>query len=1127
MNHLVDLLCLCLLCLTGKTLCDENVINVGRGADVVLPCSLSTKEDIEFKVFVWRKAPQIDEGQKEVFLYDKGIDNRGQSEEFKGRVSHFQDKLKHGDASITIRNTTLSDSGVYSCYFPRLQPRQTFYIKLVVEPKVRVTVEQGRDVVLPCSLRTKDNIEFKLFDWRKAPQKDEGLKEVFQYNNGIHYNNGGGGQSEEFKGRVSHFQDELKHGNASITIRNTKMADSGDYSCDFPRLQTPQIFYIQLDVEPSKVITVEEDSDVVLPCSLRTKEDVTSELFDWRKAPQTDEGLKEVFLYNKGIHYNNGLVGQSEEFKGRVSHFQDELKHGNASIIIRNTKISDSGVYNCHFPYLQTPQTFYIKLDVVGPEVITVKEGADVVLPCSLSTKEDIELKVFVWRKAPQKDEGQKEVFLYDKGINNRGQSDEFKGRVSHFPDELKHGDASITIRNTKISDSGEYSCYFPRLQPRQTFYIKLVVEPSKVIKVEEDSDVVLPCSLSTKEDVTSKLFDWKKDGGLKEVFLYDAGKHYNNGLVGQSEEFKGRVSHFQDELKHGDASITIRNTKVSDSGVYSCDFPNLQTPQTFYIKLVVGAAPKPFVTILEETKDRSLLQCEVHGDPEPEVEWRDSAGNTLPAEKTQVEPIGNLFYITLRTTVIQTDRYRCVATQETISHQVSNEIFVSIRGPKVITVDEGRDVVLPCSLSTKENIEFKLFDWRKAPQKDGGLKEVFFYNNGFHYNNGGGGQSEEFKGRVSHFQDELKHGNASITIRNTKISDSGDYSCDFPRLQTPQTFNIELVVEPSKVIKVEEDSDVVLPCSLRTKEDVTSKLFDWKKDGGLKKVFLYDAGKHYNNGLVGQSEEFKGRVSHFQDELKHSNASIIIRNTKVSDSGDYSCYFPNLQTPQTFYIKLVVGAAPKPYVTILNQTKDRSLLQCEVHGDPEPEVEWRDSAGNTLPAEKTQVEPIGNLFYITLRATVIQTDRYRCVATQETISHQVSNEIPVHFSGPAVVVVEEGRDVVLPCSLSPEEDTESELFDWRSDDQNDVFLYDNGRQALVCCCYDSGFELLGPPGADNPGPDSAISGNALSLGPDFTFQDDNAHPHRVFIRDYLQNLGVERVEWPASRPDLSPVEHW
>ncbi|XP_035858495.1 V-set domain containing T-cell activation inhibitor 1-like [Sander lucioperca] len=113
-------------------------------------------------------------------------------------------------------------------------------------------------------------------------------------------------------------------------------------------------------------------------------------------------------------------------------------------------------------------------------------------------------------------------------------------------------------------------------------------------------------------------------------------------------------------------------------------------------------------------------------------------------------------------------------------------------------------------------------------------------------------------------------------------------------------------------VITVEGGTDVMLPCSLSTKENITSKLFDWKKvaqkDDGLKEVFLYDGGSHYNNGLDGQSEEFKGRVSHFPDELKDGNASIIIRNTTLVDSGDYTCYFPNLQPPQTFYIDLVVG---------------------------------------------------------------------------------------------------------------------------------------------------------------------------------------------------------------------------
>ena len=47
------------------------------------------------------------------------------------------------------------------------------------------------------------------------------------------------------------------------------------------------------------------------------------------------------------------------------------------------------------------------------------------------------------------------------------------------------------------------------------------------------------------------------------------------------------------------------------------------------------------------------------------------------------------------------------------------------------------------------------------------------------------------------------------------------------------------------------------------------------------------------------------------------------------------------------------------------------------------------------------------------------------------------------------------------------------------------------------------------------------------SLGPNSILQDDNARPNRAGLtRDYLQNVGVERMEWPASSTDLNPIEH-
>lgn len=147
---------------------------------------------------------------------------------------------------------------------------------------------------------------------------------------------------------------------------------------------------------------------------------------------------------------------------------------------------------------------FYVGLSGLPATRVTVKEDDDVILPCSLGTSVNIELMLFDWKK-----EGtvpRKEVFMYDPDNLNtpyRGQDEQFRGRVSHFPGELKQGNASIRINKTRLEDKGTYTCLFPRAQPSEkVFTLELVVgeccyESPDSLQMKQSAHVAGPAVVS------------------------------------------------------------------------------------------------------------------------------------------------------------------------------------------------------------------------------------------------------------------------------------------------------------------------------------------------------------------------------------------------------------------------------------------------------------------------------------------------------------------------------------------------------------------------------------------------------------------------------------------------------
>uniref|UniRef100_A0A8C6P7W2 Transposase Tc1-like domain-containing protein n=1 Tax=Nothobranchius furzeri TaxID=105023 RepID=A0A8C6P7W2_NOTFU len=75
--------------------------------------------------------------------------------------------------------------------------------------------------------------------------------------------------------------------------------------------------------------------------------------------------------------------------------------------------------------------------------------------------------------------------------------------------------------------------------------------------------------------------------------------------------------------------------------------------------------------------------------------------------------------------------------------------------------------------------------------------------------------------------------------------------------------------------------------------------------------------------------------------------------------------------------------------------------------------------------------------------------------------------------------------------------------------------LYCPGNGALTAIRY--GDEILEP----------FVRPYADAVGPGFLLMHDNARPHVARVcRRYLQDEGIETIEWPSRSPDLNPIEH-
>nr|XP_043904765.1 CD276 antigen-like isoform X2 [Solea senegalensis] len=239
-----------------------------------------------------------------------------------------------------------------------------------------------------------------------------------------------------------------------------------------------------------------------------------------------------------------------------------------------------------------------------------------------------------------------------------------------------------------------------------------------------------------------------------------------------------------------------------------------------------------------------------------------------------------------------------------------------------------GKAQLLSCYLTT-QSISQVSVSWEKK-----GVEGLIYQ-----YRSGAanlGDQNSEFQGRTELFPDALVTGNASLLLRNVTSTDEGEYTCSISSYMGEGKVNIYLktavsydVLSTNKTAIRFLGEDQLLSCYL-TPQNIEQVSVSWTKKGIEGFVYQYSNG---SANLTYQNSQFTGRAEMFPDALVAGNASLLLRNVRPTDDGEYTCNISSsigqgevnvyLKTAEILYDVMSTNKTP---ITILGEDQ---LLSC------------------------------------------------------------------------------------------------------------------------------------------------------------------------------------------------------
>ncbi|XP_043940624.1 protein turtle-like isoform X2 [Protopterus annectens] len=540
----------------GLSIYQTSSVNGTEGGTVTMKCTVSCTTLGSVR---WYKGEKMQKLVYSQLLIDK-------SDARISRTSH-NGRERDIDFSITFRDITLEDAGVYYCVKfksdkvtvaakgsgTQLYVRSTY--KPVVYQSQVVTATEGDIVIMNCTLSHETLGPVRWY-------KGDNLQKLL-YSQLL---------SDESDARVSRTVHGGQEGNLdfSITFRSIRLEDAGMYYCvrfksdritvatsgPGTRLDVRRTYSLMIYQTPS--VTAEEGDTVIMNCTVSHN---TSGPVRWY-----NEANMEKYLYSQ-------LLGdKSDEQASRIV-YEEQERNNDFSITFANITLKDAGVYYC-VKFKSDKVTvaakgngtrLYVRggyeLVIYQPPAVTGVEGHSVIMQCALS--QEIRGPVR-WYKG-----NNLQKLLYSELSNDKSDARASRKAVN---DPTSNTDYSITFTNITLEDAGVYYCVKfksdkvtvaatgsgTRLYVSRGFDLMIYQTPS--VTGIEGSTVKIQCTLS-KETVGP--VRWYKGSNLKKLLYSQLSDDNSDARVRQ-------VVH-EGPRRDTDHSITFTGITLEDAGVYYC----------------------------------------------------------------------------------------------------------------------------------------------------------------------------------------------------------------------------------------------------------------------------------------------------------------------------------------------------------------------------------------------------------------------------------------------------------------------------------------------------------------------------------------------------------------------------